>query len=469
MAGKNRPLGFNCPGCGRDYYCSIEFIPKPKTTNEGGRKYKPARSEPDQIKEPKRSTLHPVQYALTNALIVGTEEEILYTTTKVLAELRRNGWQLLPPPFSPPLSESERRELETYVSELKSRVEARKRQRQLEEEIAARKEPAWDVTEKVEEIDPSTYEIMKKLSMFVGMDELNTNEGGEIIDNTSNNHHNIIKWNPMTMIRKYRNTGDLFCQLDIHMDFYAKVLAKYYHHTKYFLENYKEVLTKAFDIVDKYRKPFYDINYRYTWYEWFWIVRYAQAFTPRRAAQMLLALDGDGGKGEEKGKGRIIISSLRHINDMKDPVMEFWHDYFYYVPYFFHFLNVIDRLVERDPELKNEYNKILEESDKDDYTFFDKVLGERCLSLEINNPVLKAVKIGPERIRIRHINENYQKEMEEFNKNDSRKKEKPSKMFVCTFSPSKLPVDERVKLHKEGKVPIIQGYDAYGRYISKIS
>ena len=82
------------------------------------------------------------------------------------------------------------------------------------------------------------------LEQILQQEEVNSNKGGEIIDNTSNNHHIVIKWNPMTMIRKYRNTGDLFCQLELHVDLYALVLGKYYPHTKYFLKIIKKCWQK---------------------------------------------------------------------------------------------------------------------------------------------------------------------------------------------------------------------------------
>lgn len=43
--------------------------------------------------------------------------------------------------------------------------------------------------------------------------------------------------------------------------------------------------------------------------------------------------------------------------------------------------------------------------------------------------------------------------MEEYN--NGLREEKPKKKFSCTFSPSLLPMDIRIKLHKEGKVPIM--------------
>jgi hypothetical protein len=72
--------------------------------------------------------------------------------------------------------------------------------------------------------------------------------------------------------------------------------------------------------------------------------------------------------------------------------------------------------------------------------------------LGTSNDDFKAVKVRQERIRIYHSNKNYQKEMDEFN-NGLRKKHK--KKITCTFSPSLLPMDVRIKLHKEGKVPMI--------------
>jgi hypothetical protein len=426
------------------------------------------RPDPDILHIPKRSELSPVECSLRNTIISRIEENLLDRATKNLAELRRNGWQLLP--FSPPLSKLDRITLETYTSQLKLRVEARR----LHEQELERKESSWNVTEKVEEIDPSIYEIMKKLTMWVTMDDADRNkeevEGekdkGEI--NCTIND-SIIKWNPITMIQKYRHIGDPLRYLYFSNEFYAKVLAKYGGiPIKILSENDREALRKACDIVNKYSRQFYDRNYRYTWYEWFWIVRYAQAVSSRRAAKMLLALDGE---GEERSRDRI---SPKHIKDKINPVIKFWQDFFYYARYFFYFLKFIRRLIKGDPELKAEYNKILEGNHKEDDTTINKMLEEHLTALQqkllednnnnvnnnndyylgTNKDDFKPVKIRPERIRIHHSNKNYQKEMEEF-KNGSRK-EKPKKKISCTFSPSLLPVDVRIKLHKEGKVPIIQ-------------
>src|SRR6476620_2732202 len=102
------PLNFNCV-CGRDYG-SIQFLPKQRTSKIK-RKRLLGRAEQDKIQIPKRTEITQVDYSLTNAIIARYEDESLGKFTKVLAELRRNGWQFLP--FSPPLSEEDRANLET--------------------------------------------------------------------------------------------------------------------------------------------------------------------------------------------------------------------------------------------------------------------------------------------------------------------------------------------------------------------
>ena len=176
---------------------------------------------------------------------------------------------------------------------------------------------------------------MKELSKWVTTELVSSDdeaqgcqekEIGEIVNNTSNNI--VIKWNPITVIRKYRLMGDPFRHSDFPMDFYAKVVAKYgLIPIKILTENEMELLKKGISIIDKYRRQFYDRNYRYTWFEWFWIVRYAQAFSPRRAAKMLLVLDGD-----EQGTGGRL--SPKHIKDNINPIMQFWKDYFDNPPFF---------------------------------------------------------------------------------------------------------------------------------------
>ena len=65
------------------------------------------------------------------------------------------------------------------------------------------------------------YDVANSNEAQVGQEK----EKGETVNNTSNNID--INWNPITIIRKYRQTGDPFRHLVLPMDFYAKVVAKY--------------------------------------------------------------------------------------------------------------------------------------------------------------------------------------------------------------------------------------------------
>jgi hypothetical protein len=205
---------------------------------------------------------------------------------------------------------------------------------------------------------------------------------------------------------------------------------------------------------------FYDRNFKYTWYEWFWIIRYAEAHTAKRSAKMLSVLDGTKGEREK--------ISPKHIKNKKNIVIGFWQDYFYYVPYFFKFLKSMHLLIEKDPELKAEYSRILEDNNYENEATIEKMLEGHTKVLQhkllddnttysvndrddyylgANNDDFKAVKIGQERIRIHHSNKNFKKEMLEF-KNGSRK-EKPKKKISCTFNPFLLPITPRVLLNLE--------------------
>ena len=92
---------------------------------------------------------------------------------------------------------------------------------------------------------------------------------------------------------------------------------------------------------------------------------------------MLLALDG-----EEQGAGGRI--SLKHIKDKINPVMQFWQDFFYYAPYFFSFLESIHSLIENDPELKAEWDKMLEEDCKDNNATVNRILEDHFAVIKLN-------------------------------------------------------------------------------------
>ena len=94
LPANSSPLGFKCV-CGKGYG-SIQFLPKQRTSKI--KRERPlGRPEPDKIQIPKRPELNSVDYSLRNIAIARYEEKLLDKTTKGLAELRRNGWQFLPP------------------------------------------------------------------------------------------------------------------------------------------------------------------------------------------------------------------------------------------------------------------------------------------------------------------------------------------------------------------------------------
>jgi hypothetical protein len=455
LPAKSKLLGFNCVICGRDYG-SIQFLRHKNKEIKRRRRILSKRNAVEPLLIPKRSALNPVEYSLRNLIITKAEEKLLDKATKDMAQLRRDSWRLLP--FSSPLPHSERQKLKAYVANLKARVEARKQQRQVDEE-EARRDAEWNVIENVGDVDPRGYSLTK----ILGRGTVTITEETSDKERGVKGNNIIIKWNPITIIKKYRCSVDPLRHLDFKMDFYAKVLAKYYYvFTKHLFEEKKEILKKAFDIINTYRKQFSNRNWRYTWFEWFWIVRYAQAFSTRRAAKMLLALDGKEGS-----------MSPEHIKDQMHSVLKFWEEFIHYSPYFFNFLKLVHKLIEKDPELKEEYRKSIEQDENDNENYGKMMLQEHLERIQqrqqlhndgndnnnndyygANNNDFKITKIRPERVRIHHSNPNYQKEIEQFRR--GLRKEKPKKKISCTFSPSLLPIDVRIKLHKEGKTPIVQ-------------
>lgn len=423
-------LGFSCPQCGRNYG-SIQFLGQKirKVINR-----KKSGDDLDSVHIPKRKKLHPVEYSLRNKIIADMEEKLLERGINDLDSIRLSGRCLLP------VLRAKKQMLEENVAILERRVNARQQQRSTNEVS----DPKWDVLESSLDIPPHIYELTKTL-------------GGNYIVVKKMGNKNIVKWNPIKLIKEYRNSIDPIRHLDFNSDFYAIVLARYPSIKKKFTEM-KDTMNKAFEVIDTYRKQFSDRNYQYTYIEWFWIVRYAQVTSARRAIKMLMALDGE----EEK-------LSTKHVKDKMNSVLKFWEKFIQYSPHFFNFLTEMHHLIEKDPELKNEYSKIKQHNDDIDRRYVLRMLDEHFQGLPLNltdsndtndyfkglkEDSFKASKLTGPRVRIYHSNSNYKKEMQDYNKKLIKKR--PKKKISCTFNPSKLPIDVRVRLHKEGKVPIIE-------------
>ena len=137
--------------------------------------------------------------------------------------------------------------------------------------------------------------------------------------------------------------------------------------TEYIPEERMSQVWKGFDVICKYREPFYDKN----WPEWHVIVKYASAKSPKKAAKMLRAVDGQEGR-----------MSARYIERQKKRVLSFVKDFREYGGYFFGFYNAILSVIESDQELKKEHEKILEEKKVSRENYEEKIRQEYLNSIK---------------------------------------------------------------------------------------
>jgi hypothetical protein len=435
MPAKSGRLGFNCK-CGNDHGSWRVVNPKNQHKNEKNKNDSRrifGRAEPDRIQIPKRSELKPVEHAWKNNIESKLELERLTHRINEIKSLLSN--ESLFPEGRKKLQE----EIELFGSKIESEIRKRK-----QEDL---KNAEWDVTEEI------------------------VDESGNKVTRT---------WNPIKLIREYREVGDLFLHVNPPFDFFFnKVLVKHsyaireYMHGEHKPEERKSRMLKGFELICKYREPFYDKNWRYTWPEWHVIVKYAEAESSRKAAKMLRALDGEEG-----------IMSRRYIERQKKRVSSFFKDFYEYIPYFVDFYIAILYIIENDPELKEEYEKILKEKAISSENYEEKIKQGYINSLSqprqssnqiqcitgsnkgdvklpqnvrmLDNGILE---VGLERIKVDHSNPNYKEETEEFEKLSKLDRERlrgekkqPRKKTTCIFSPFELPVDKIEKLQAEGKV-----------------
>ena len=98
---------------------------------------------------------------------------------------------------------------------------------------------------------------------------------------------------------------------------------------------------KGFMVLNRYREPFSDKKWMYSWIEQFWIVVYAHAVSAREAARMVRALDSQSMRK----------LSPKHIKNQMGPVIRLWLDFFEYVPHYLAYLNMIGWVIANDPGL----------------------------------------------------------------------------------------------------------------------
>ena len=135
---------------------------------------------------------------------------------------------------------------------------------------------------------------------------------------------------------------------------------------EYVIGEKKPLFLKACKLLDKYREPFVDNNWFYTWFEWFWIIAYADVFTPGRP-NMLKEIDG-------VIDGKI---STKYIRLHKQKVLDFWEEFLEYTPHFFKFWDLLPSLNKYAPGLKQKYKETVSKKvDNDNNKYMERITGE---------------------------------------------------------------------------------------------
>lgn len=252
----------------------------------------------------------------------------------------------------------------------------------------------------------------------------------------------VLRWNPVNQIREYRRsykTDPFLYGSNEPMWLYIKAILNYSEHMKQTLPGEMlPLILEGAKVYSEYMAQFYNPNWKYTWYEWFWIVRYAQAFSVGKAVKMLRYLDGDNGK-----------ISRKYVRDQIDRVLDFWKRFLLYIQFFLVFREIIiECVIKVNPDLNEEYEEILDkkragckeyESEirqafADQREFSHSRLARLEEKYEFHDGKIRMdneiEKIGLERIRIYHP--------------DTRK--------TCIFDPIKLPVKVYERYIREGKI-----------------
>lgn len=440
-------LGFDCPKCHLDHGSVQLYVEKGSERRGEVRRILSLRNEVGRKPRQERVKVKPVEYAFFNRLLSDSETRWMKEALKSFED--QQFYEVLDS-----MPYSERQKLRDHIENACSHIEARmdyERRKGVEE---SQKHHKYNLVETLR-TDSWVYKLMQASGCYL---PLTSKEGKE--DHCDVAKRKVtIEWNPINSINQYRRFGDPFRHLYFDMSFYAKVVGMYSKLMAY-LNEHEEKLKKAFNVINRYRNQFPNHNWRYTWYEWFWIIRYAQKEGFGKTKQMLLSLDGDGHSLSRKG-----------IRDQITPTMNFWKDFLTYAPIFFEFLRIVRSFIPHNQELKHENNNRLKQTEEENLNNMKKMVKEHldrirqhnyvpindkrygckvCESLPTYYDDFKAIRKGPERLRIYHSNRNFQKEMEEY-KQGSRH-EKPKRKTVCYIDPRRLSLAIRVKLHKEGKV-----------------
>jgi hypothetical protein len=445
LPAKSRSLGFPCPSC-KSGIGSISVEKQKNWWDKKERKRAKGKTHESYNRKP-RALLRPNEYAFDNSLIEWFRKVITTKGTEALEKLQDSPqWNLF--------TDVEKHKLEDAIMKIKSSEDMKGQQKQTDYDHSK-----WQVVEKVEDIDPRVFELMRIMSDGIVLERHNANEKWSGND--------VIKYNPFKEILDYRQSPDFFRHFDLGslLDFYvAKLSFKYPSFTMEEVLSPKKCLNihKAGEIYDRYVKPFSNKRWHYTWVERFWIVAFAKARGIGNTLNMLRALDGD--------RGRV---SNKYLKNLTEPTLKFWEDYYEYMPSLFELLYKGHALIDSDQELKIKYQKMLERHRieieryqketisnylkqallQSDYGGNDGYKGNGKEETSKHDDYLRVTRARPDRIRIYHYNPNYKKEMEERKK--GIRKEDPWKRKRCgPFRLSQLPPNIIFQLTKEGRLQI---------------
>ena len=434
-------LGYACPICGLDYGWEETVVQK--STRKRGLKNKlhalsKRRTDDEKIHLTKIAS-KPAEYGLYNLITDHLERGWLDVAANGFVKLLHDGtWNRM--------SVHDQESILKGIARVKARVDSRKKGEQEEEENYK----GWDVV--LTEKDSPFYELSRKITGLYKSS----------ISKTGNN--GTARFNPVIEIERYRRAGDPLRHLYVDEDRQTRVLFKYPSLMKKFKDEGKDpLIQKGSVFLNKYRQPFSDARWRYLWIEHFWIALYAHVVSPRQGARMVGILDGQVG-------GKI---SPKYIKDRIQPAIEFWCNFFEFVPHYLRYLVTIESIIKNDSQLSKidqlESKKCDRENENDieeiGRTHLEQVLKLKSTSggtLNDANTTLRmdradlpfdirVPKVGREMIRIRHPNINFQREMDEYTKGIRKVKPK-RKTSSCYFDPWKQSTDVKEQLLKKGKI-----------------
>lgn len=447
LPARSRVLGFSCPGCGLEYgSMSIEEHDKSRSNMSKERKDVQAKTH----------TIGKTHESYNNKERIGLKD----VTTAIKNVIRLKSEEFLASSYKDPrfikmaalLPDTEKKKLNAIIDNINSNIQIRKiaQQKQIEEEEKISSK--WNVVEEELDINSREYRLMKKIHKIITAPTiLGIHDGKGFQERIEENGRVILTWNPIMEIKKYNRIGDITLHFNLKskLTFITdKIIPKYPEFIKHFSDENMAFIKKAFDLIGKYEQPFISKNWDYTWIEWFWIVRYSQAESPKRAIRMLQAL---GGKTKK--------ISLKQIKNKSEETLDFLEGFFYYYPRIINFIcKILEPILEKDIPLKEEYEEALKRDRQEIEVDIGQIASKRWKEImEYNNNNQSQLK---EQKQIQYITNDAMDNNEDFviNMKDRAKRIRiyhyvNGKRKRCgPFKLSDLPISAIMQLYNDGRI-----------------